>query len=138
MWDRHRLRRRRVVLAETIHRSHELLKGDDAPEFLSFTEGAVRRFPADTELRLMYASALSLNTRSGEAATQAATAVSFDTTDPETLTRAAATLFFCGEYDAAESYVQRAKRFAPPDFIFADELRHVELKLGEQRRDEFR
>jgi Flp pilus assembly protein TadD len=132
VWHGHRPRRRKSVLAETTERAHELLRRGEQAEFLSFTETAIERFPHDAELRLMYATAL-MPFRPNEVAWQAATAVSFDTDDPGYLTRAARLLPFCGEIEAAESYIARANEFAPPDFLFANELADLKVRVAELR-----
>jgi len=130
------------VLAETIHEAHTLLhravaspsEGEQA-EFLSFTQAATQRFPKDPELRLMHATAL-MSVRPDEVAWQAATAVSLAVDDPGYLTRAARLLLYCGEIKAAEAYVERASELAPPDFLFADELADLNLRLSGLHADE--
>ncbi len=90
---------------------------------------ALRRFPADPEVMLRLAATL-LETAPGEAGEHVKRAVWLDPEDPYKLTRAGSLLFFLGEMEAARDCLRRAQSLAPPDFVFAADLKHLAGKLA--------
>ncbi|UUY04833.1 hypothetical protein LRS13_04700 [Svornostia abyssi] len=95
-----------------------------ADENRALLEDAVRRFPADAELRILFASAL-LRPCPQEALHQIAEAISLDVNDARRVTRAAFMLYDLGEIDGARQYVAHAMQTMPPD----DPVLEVELAV---------
>jgi len=116
-------------LTETIEHSRRLLKERRDEDNLEFLEAAIERFPADPEVRLLYATAL-VPFQPDKAPWQIATAIQLDPDDPWRLTRAARLLFDLGELDASRSYAARASQLAPEDFTFESELANLGGKLA--------
>lgn len=111
-------------LTEARETGFRLLKAHRPEELLSFMEVAVRRFPDDSEIRLLYATAL-LPFRAEDARWETAYAVSLDTDDPVVLTQAARLMIDLGDRSSAASYANRAATFAPADFALATDLDNV-------------
>jgi Flp pilus assembly protein TadD len=114
-------RRRQKELANAIAQGRELRRvGRDPEEALEFLEGAVRRFPADPELRLLFATIL-LVFEPDQAAAEAAKAIELSPDDSVVLVRAGH-LLVREDPEAARSCAVRANELAPPDFVLMSGL----------------
>lgn len=127
--------RARLTLDKSIRRAQQLLvEGRDA-ENLELLESAIKRFPDDPEIRLLYATAL-VPFRPNEAPWQAATAIQLDPDSPSRLTRAASLMFHLGELEAARSYTARASRLAPQDFALEAGLTNIAGMIAAAQGDD--
>jgi len=115
--------------ATVVERSRHLLLEHRTQENHEFLGDAVRRFPADAEIRLLYASNL-LAVRPKDAAAEAIKAVELDPDEPIRLIRTASLLFNMKHVDSARQYVARARGLAPSDFPFMAELVNLEAHLA--------
>ena len=114
-------RRQQKELANAIARGQELRRvGRDPEEALEFLRDAVRRFPTDPELRLLYATIL-LVFEPDQVAAEAAKAVDLSPDDPVVLVRAGH-LLLREDPEAARSYAARANELAQPDFLLMSGL----------------
>lgn len=114
-------RKQRKERAAAIERSHKLLAAQQEHEAIEFLEAAVRRFPDDPEIRVLYASIL-LAVRPGEVAAEAAKAVELGPDDPVILVRAGHLMLDRGDVEGARSCAARANELAPPDFVLISGL----------------
>jgi predicted Zn-dependent protease len=120
---------RQKDLAAAIERGRRLLVEHRSQETDGFLEDAMRRFPGDAELRLLYASNL-LAIRPEDAAAEAIKAVELDPEEPILLLRAASLLFTMKHVDSAREYATRARALAPSGFLFMAELIDLEARLA--------
>ena len=118
-------RRKAKELAAAVSRGRELRRsGQDPEEALEFLEDAVRRFPADAELRLLYAASLSVF-EPENAAREAVKAVKLGSDNPAILVRAGHLLLGSGDRETARSCAARATELAKPGFILMSGLVHL-------------
>ncbi|MGN6556637.1 MAG: HEAT repeat domain-containing protein [Solirubrobacterales bacterium] len=99
-------------------------------EAFEFLQKAVKEFPDDPEIRLLYATML-LEFEPDEVAAEAAKAIELDPDEPLRLVRAANLMFGVSEVEAARSYATRARELAPPDFLFMPGLIDIEGVLAD-------
>lgn len=118
-------KREKNELAATVSRGRELRRsGRDPEKALEFLEGAVERFPEDPELRLLFASSLSVF-QPENAAREAAKAVELGSDDPVILVRAGHLLLGSGDHKTARSCAVLANELAKPGFILMSGLVHL-------------
>jgi Flp pilus assembly protein TadD len=116
--------RRQESTAAAIERGQRLLVERRYEELLEFLQEAVRRFPKDPEIRLLYATSL-LEIRPDDAVREATKAIDLDPDEPIRLTRAARLLFNMAEIEVARSYATRAAELTPDGFLFTAELANL-------------
>jgi tetratricopeptide (TPR) repeat protein len=103
-------------------RAQRLLREGTAEEYLTFAQGAVRRYPGDADLHLEYATALSAS-RPDDARREAVRALDLDRRPGATrLTRAASLLLDLGDRNSAKSCVDRALQQQPRNQAIRSEL----------------
>lgn len=118
-------RKQKRELAAATDTSLKLLAEFRAQEAFEYLAEAVQRFPSDPELRLLYGTSL-LAVRPEDGVSETIKAIELDPDNPMRLARAAGILFKMGRVDTARSYVARAKRLAPPNFLFAPDLIYLD------------
>lgn len=110
-----------LTIGQAIEQAERLLIERRYAEGLQLLEAAVRRFPRDPELRLLFGTFL-VETRPDEAPEQLAEAIRLDVDNPVRLVRAAGMLFALGYVDAASSYAARAIDLTPDGFVLEAEV----------------
>jgi Tfp pilus assembly protein PilF len=114
-------RKQKKELAAAIDRSRRLLMAGQNKANFELLERAVKQFPDDPEIRLLYATIL-LEFRPDEVASQASRAVDLASDNPRILVRAAHLLFSRGEVEAARLCADRANDLAQPGFVLMADL----------------
>jgi Flp pilus assembly protein TadD len=122
-------RRNKRKLAVAIDQGRRLLATGQHQEAFEFLEEAVRRFPEDAEIRLLYASIL-LAFRPEDVAVEAAKAIELGPDDPSILVRAAHLLLQRGEVRAARSWTARANELVKPEFVLMSALESLEGRIA--------
>jgi Flp pilus assembly protein TadD len=105
------------------------MAAQEEQEAAEFLEDAVRRFPADPDIRLLYASIL-WAVRPEDVAVEAGKAVELGPDDPSILVRAAHLQLSRGQVAIAQDYATRARTLVRPDFIFMSGLLNLEGRLA--------
>jgi Flp pilus assembly protein TadD len=105
-----------------------LTSGRDA-ELLEFSESAVKQFPHDAELRMLYATALMKHGPEGASA-QIEASIGLEPDHPWRLCRAASLSFFLGDFDASRAYLERAYRVGSEIPMLLRELIHLGGRLA--------
>jgi len=116
-----RRRKQKKELAGAIKLARGLLRDGKYRETYQFLQEAIEQFPADPELRLLYATIL-LEFRPDDVAAHASKAVSLAPHDPQILVRAAHLMFNRGEVEDARSCAVRVSELAHADFVFMSDL----------------
>ena len=98
-------------------------------ELLEFSESAVKQFPHDAELRMIYATAL-MKHRPKEAPAQIEASIGLEPDHPWRLFRAASLSFFLGDFDASRAYLERAYRVGSDIPTLLRELIHLGGRLA--------
>jgi Flp pilus assembly protein TadD len=125
-----RKKREKREPAATIARARELQRsGRNPEEALEFLEAAVRRYPEDPELRLLYATILLAFTPEDVAA-EAAKAVELGSDDPIILVRAGHLLLSRGDRETARFCAARTHELARPGFVLMAALVHLDGLLA--------
>ncbi|MGN6815421.1 MAG: tetratricopeptide repeat protein [Solirubrobacterales bacterium] len=122
-------RKKAKELAAVKDEGRKLFVAQKERETLEFLEEAVRRFPEDPEIRLLYATSL-LPFRPEGVAAEAAKAVELGPDDPKILVGAGHRLLFAGQIEAAQSCATRASELAPPDFPLMPSLVNLKGSLA--------
>lgn len=102
--------------AAAIDRGRKLHVSGHPEETFEFLQKAIRQFPDDPELRLLYATIL-LVFKPEDVAAEASKAVDLSPHDPLILVRAAHLMLHMGNHEGARSYAARANELAQPDFV---------------------
>lgn len=114
-------RKQRKELAAATDRSRKLLLAGQHQENFEFLDEAVRQFPDDPEIRLLYATTL-LEYRPDGVAAEAAKAAELGSDNPKILVRAAHLMLDRGDVDSARAAAERANKLAPPEFVLMADL----------------
>ena len=114
-------RKQRKELAAAIARGRELLLAGRHQENFEFLGEAVRRFPNDPEVRLLYATTL-LEYRPDDVVAEAAKAADLGSGSPKILVRAAHLMLDRGDVDSARAAAKRANELASPEFVLMADL----------------
>lgn len=109
-------RKQRKERAAAIERGQKLLAARQEREAIEFLGAAVRRFPEDPEIRVLYASIL-LAVRPDDVAAEAAKAVELGPDNPVILVRAGHLMLGRGDLAGARSCAARANELTQPDFV---------------------
>lgn len=108
-------------LAAAVDRGRRLLVARQDQATFDFLKEAVHEFPADAEIRLLYATSL-LAFQPDDVAAEAAKAVELDPDNPRILVRAGNLLLSGGKIEAAKSCADRATELAQPAFVLMSSL----------------
>lgn len=122
-------RRHEGTLSGTIDRGRRLLAARQEQEAFRHLQKAVQRFPADPEVRLLYASIL-LAFQPDEVAAEATQAVELAPDDPVILVRAAHLLLNRGTIETARFCAARANDLVQPDFVLMSALVNLNGRLA--------
>jgi Flp pilus assembly protein TadD len=114
-------RKEKKELAATIERSRHLLMSGQHQDNFELLERAVRQFPDDPEIRLLYATTL-LEYRVDDVASEACKAAELAPDNPRILVRAAHLMLDRGDVDSARAAAIRADALAQPDFVLMADL----------------
>jgi Flp pilus assembly protein TadD len=98
-------------------------------EAFEFLQKAVKEFPDDPEIRLLYATIL-LAFQTDKVVAEVAKAVELGPDNPAILARAAGLMIGREEIEAARSYAVRARELVPPDFALMAGLENTEGSLA--------
>lgn len=115
--------------AEAVDQARRMFGVRPEEEVFEFLENAVKEFPEDPELRVLYASIL-LAFRIDDVAEEAEKAAELGRNDPVILVRAGHLLLNRGEVEAARSCAARANELAAPEFLFYPELLNLDGHLA--------
>jgi Tfp pilus assembly protein PilF len=122
-------RRQKKELAAAIEQGHQLLAAQEVQEAREFLEEAVKQFPDDPEIRMLYASIL-LAVRPNDVAAEAAKAVELGPDNPTILVRAGHLLLGRGQVEAARSCAVQASELAKSDFVLLAALESLKGRLA--------
>lgn len=125
---------KRELLA-AVDRSRRLLLEGRHEENCGLLQDAVRRFPNDAEIRLLYATTL-LDARPDAVAQEAVKATELGRDNPRILVRAAHLLLTCGRVEEARRSATRAKELIGPEFVLMSDLINLEGLLAECDRQD--
>jgi len=113
----------------TIQQARALIsKGPDS-EAYDFLNTAVRRFPDNAEIRLLYASVV-LPTHPEEGVLEVVKAVELEPNEPNRLARAADLIYSMGHIELAREYASAARDYGGTNFLFSPELTRLEADLA--------
>jgi len=136
-----RKKKQKKELDSAIRRSRKLLVSGQHEANFDFLRAAVEKFPADPEIRLLYATVL-LEYGPEQVAAEAAKAAELGRDEPRILVSAAGLMFNRGEVAKAKTWLARANELAPADFILGPSLMNLnglvaasdgEYELAEER-----
>lgn len=128
-WDAIKIKSRNQRLTEAVEQGHRLVRARDDQATFEFLEKAVREFPEDPEIRLLYAVIL-LALRPDDVGEEAAKAVELGCNDAGSLVRAASLLVFARRWDEVRSCVARANELAEPGFVLQAGLDNLNAILA--------
>jgi tetratricopeptide (TPR) repeat protein len=121
-------RRDREILEAQDHAA-VLLTTEREPEAFEFLGEAVKQFPDDAKLHLLFASILLLF-RPEDVVAEASLAVDLGHDDPGILVRAGHLVFSRGEIELARDWARRANEVADPDFLQRGGLENLYGRLA--------
>jgi Flp pilus assembly protein TadD len=122
-------RKQSKEVSAAIEQGQRLLAAQQEQEAIEFLEEAVRQFPNNAEIRVLYASIL-LAARPDDVAAEAAKAVELGPNDPVILVRAGHLLLGRGDRKTARSCATRASELVQPDFVLMSGLLNLEGLLA--------
>lgn len=108
-------------LVAALSQGRKLLIAGKQQEALDFLEQAVRRFPKDPEIRVLYATVL-LAFRPEEVGAEATRAAELGSDNPGVLVMAGQRLLFAGDLETARSCAVRASELVEPGFLHMSSL----------------
>jgi tetratricopeptide (TPR) repeat protein len=122
-------RKKKRELTAVMERGKDLFMEEPGQESFEFLEDAVKRFPNDAELRLLFAS-IHLEFQPQLVASQAAKAAELGADDAGIQVRAGHLMFDRGEVEGARACARRANELAGPDFVLISGLESLDGRIA--------